>query len=129
MNMYHSPKKFSEYIVPTLTSNDKKHIHYNSGHMVTFTQCQQHLGAQATFAHSDPKHLQHLQEAAVTFVYHHNNIPPTTVTVTLIKNSGSIYTQWHKHLHYAAVTFTSSSGYRFIVNHVDNMQHLMGKDL
>ena len=44
-------------------------------------------------AHSDPKHLQHLQKAAVAFVYHHNNIYPTTVTMTLIKYSGSIYTQ------------------------------------
>ena len=26
-----------------------------------------------------------------------------------------------------AVTFTSSSGYRFQVNHVDNIQYLMGK--
>ena len=32
-------------------------------------------------------------KAAVAFVYHHNNIYPTAVTVTLIKNIGSIYTQ------------------------------------
>ena len=62
-------------------------------------------------------------------MYHHSNIYPTAVTMTLIKNSGSIYTQWCKHLHYAALTFTSSSGYRFQVNHVDIMQYLMGKDL
>ena len=46
-----------------------------------------------TFVHSDPNHLQHLQKAAVAFVYHHNNIYPTAVIMTLIKNSGSIYTQ------------------------------------
>ena len=71
MNMYYSLKKFSKYIVPTMTYNGKtKHICYNSGYMVTF------YTMTATFAHSDPTHLQHLQKAAVAFVYYHNNIHP-----------------------------------------------------
>ena len=42
--------------------------------------------------YSDPKHLQHLQIAAVAYMYRDNNIYPTAVIVTLINNSGSIYT-------------------------------------
>ena len=46
-----------------------------------------------------------------------SNIYPTAVTVTLINNSSSIYTQWHKNLQViAAVTFTNSRGDRFLVS-------------
>ena len=94
-----------------------KNIHYNSGHMLTFTQWQQHLEAVAILTYSNHKHLQqHLQIEAVVFMCHDSNNYPTAVTVTLINNSGSVYTQWHKHLLMAAATFTSSSGNRFLIS-------------
>ena len=51
-----------------------------------------------------------------------SNIYPTAVTVTFINNSGSIYTQWHKHLQ-VMIAFThgssniyQSSNNRFLVS-------------
>ena len=85
--------------------------------MVTFTQWQQQLTATATLMPSDPKHLNICKYVAVVaFVCRDSNIYPTAVTVTLINNS-SIYTQWYNHLQVmAAVTFSNSSGNRFLVS-------------
>ena len=63
---------------------------WTHGDIYTMTATFKSLG---NIAHSDLKHLQHLQKAAVAFVYHHNNIHPTAATVTLTKNSSIIYTQ------------------------------------